>query len=308
MIKWGFQNGKQRFKCKVCNAYTTWNNKGVSRSNRFIWFRNWIIGKQTLSQLVTKSGYNERTLRRYFDIYLSNYPRWKVKPSEKVNLLIDGTYFTNKVCLVLYRDNNIKATQIYRLTDGEWFEEIYEDLQNLLSLGIHIESVTCDGLSNIIKAVTKASSQILIQRCIVHIQRECLTWLTRRPQSQAGIELRQIILKLHLITDRNKWGYWIVEIIEWYKTHKDFVNEKTYNHNTGRYWFTHKSVRRSFIHIKRALPNMFHYLDNPDIPKSTNALESFFGHLKQNIAIHRGLSKEHYKNYIKWYLFFKSNE
>lgn len=96
--------------------------------------------------------------------------------------------------------------------------------------------------------------------------------------------------------------------MEWYQTHKDFINQKTYNTDTGRYWFTHKSVRRSFIHVKRALPDMFHFLDNPDIPKSTNALESFFGHLKQNIAIHRGLSKEHYKNYIKWYLYFKSNE
>jgi hypothetical protein len=53
---------------------------------------------------------------------------------------------------------------------------------------------------------------------------------------------------------------------------------------------------------------MFHYLDNPDIHKSTNGLESFLVHLKQNVVIHRGLSKVHYKNYIKWYLYFKSNE
>lgn len=41
---------------------------------------------------------------------------------------------------------------------------------------------------------------------------------------------------------------------------------------------------------------MFCYLDNPIIPKTTNGLESFLGHLKQNISIHRGLSKEHYIN------------
>ena len=35
---------------------------------------------------------------------------------------------------------------------------------------------------------------------------------------------------------------------------------------------------------------MFHYLDNNRIPKSTNGLESFFGHLKGNLNIHRGLS------------------
>ncbi|MDL2283341.1 transposase [Odoribacter sp. OttesenSCG-928-G04] len=199
-------------------------------------------------------------------------------------------------------------TQLYRLTDGEWFDEICEDLQNLLSLGIQIESVTCDGLSNIIKAVRKTSPDTVIQRCLAHIQRETLIWLTRNPQSQAGVDLRQIIKRLHLIKNHTDWGYWVVDLVRWYENYKDFVNQKTYYPQTQRYWFTHKSVRKSFIHIKRALPDMFHYLENQNIPKTTNALESFFGHLKQNVSIHRGLSKEHYKNYIKWYLFFKSNE
>jgi hypothetical protein len=34
-------------------------------------------------------------------------------------------------CLVLYRGDNVKATVFYRLTDGEWLDEIIEDLQNL---------------------------------------------------------------------------------------------------------------------------------------------------------------------------------
>jgi len=308
VIKWGKRNGKQRFLCKDCGALNTRTNQGVSRSNRFIWFRKWITGKQTFSQLETESGYSERSLKRYFYSYLDNYPTWKITPSEKLNLLIDGTYFANKVCLVLYRDNNIKATQLYRLTDGEWFEEICEDLQNLIYLGLTIESVTCDGLSNILKAIKKTCPETIIQRCVVHIQRECLIWLTKRPKSQAGIELRRIIKRLHLIGNRDDWGYWVVDLIKWHEQYKDFVNEKSYYELTGRYWYTHKSVRKAFVHIKRALPDMFHYLDNADIPKSTNALESFFGHLKQNISIHRGLSKEHYKNYIKWYLFFRSNE
>ena len=132
-------------------------NKGVSSSNRFVWFREWIVGKQTFRRLVVKSGYSERTLKRYFYTYLSDYPQWNIKPWEKVNLVIDGTYFGNKVCLVLYRYNNLKMTQLYRLTDGEWLDEISEDLQNLLNSGIQMESVTCDGLSNIIKTVRRIS-------------------------------------------------------------------------------------------------------------------------------------------------------
>ena len=308
VIRWGKQKGKQRFKCKNCNLLFTRSNISVSRKNREVWFREWIVGKQTFKQLIIKSGYSERTLKRYFYDYLNRSPTWFIRPSERVNLLIDGTYFSNKVCLVLYRESNIKATLFYRLTDGEWEEEIREDLENLVSLGIIIESVTCDGLSNILRSVRKTSPQTVIQRCLAHIQREVLLWLTKHPQSEAGFELRVIVRKLHLIRNREQWGYWVVEMVNWYDKHRAYVNAKSYKEDTKRYWFTHKSVRKSFIHIKKALPDMFHYLDNPNIPRTTNGLESFFGHLKQNISLHRGLSKDHYKNYVKWYLFFKSNE
>ena len=53
---------------------------------------------------------------------------------------------------------------------------------------------------------------------------------------------------------------------------------------------------------------MFHYLDNPQIPKSTNGLESRFSYLKNNLAIHRGLSKKHRKSFIAWYNYFKYND
>ncbi|MEQ8244318.1 MAG: transposase, partial [Fulvivirga sp.] len=92
-------------------------------------------------------------MKRYFHQYLDKPPRLSVYPSEKVNLIIDGTYFNNNLCLILYRDNTIKFTQLYRLTDGEWFEELAEDLSNLLQLGVQIESITCDGHKALLKAI-----------------------------------------------------------------------------------------------------------------------------------------------------------
>jgi hypothetical protein len=184
----------------------TASNPDVRKENRSIWFREWIVGKQTFEQLHIKSGYSERTLKCYFYDYLSHSPRWNITRRDKVNLLIDGTYFTNKICLVLYRENNIKATLFYRLTDGEWFDEILEDIENLLKLGIIIESVTCDGLRNI----SKASPSTTIQHYFVHIQRETLNWLSDNRQNKAGFELRNIIRRFHLIQDKTFWSYWIV--------------------------------------------------------------------------------------------------
>lgn len=308
VIKWGIRNGHQRYKCKNCGSFFCNSRQDISASNRFIWFERWVLAKQTIGQLSKSSGYSEKSLRNWFDEYLRHYPTWDISRREKVNLMIDGTYFANKVCLVLYRDNRIKATLMYRLTDGEWEQEIMEDLRNLLDLGIEIESVTCDGLSNIIKSVKKTSKTIVIQRCIVHVQRECLIWLTKHPKSEAGFELRRIVCKIHSIKDRDQWGYWVVSLVRWEETYRDYLNQKTFKEDTNRYWFTHKMVRRSFVHIRRALPDMFHYLDNPNIPSNTNSLESFFGHLKQNISLHRGLSKTHYQNYVKWYLYFRNKD
>lgn len=286
----------------------TRDNPGVSQSNRKIWFKKWVIDKRNLEDLSQDSGYSVSTLKRYFNNYLTAYPRLSVFPSERVNLLIDGTYFRNNLCLIVYRDNTIKFTQLYRLTDGEWYAEMKEDLENLLQLGVNIESITCDGHKSLLKAIRTVCKEVTVQRCIIHIQRMCRIWLSAKPKSEAGIELRQIVSKLHLINTQDEKGYWIVTLVKWYEKHESFVNQRTYNPETGRFWYTHKMVRRSFTVIRKALPDMFHYLDNPMIPKSTNGLESFFGHLKGNLDVHRGLSFEHRKSFIRWYLYYRNKE
>jgi transposase-like protein len=192
------------------------------------------------------------------------------------------------------------------LSDGEWYEEMKEDLENLLILGVQIESITCDGHKALLKAIRKACKGVIVQRCIIHVQRMCRIWLTMNPKSETGLALRHIVNQLHKINTRDQWGYWIVSLIDWYQEHKEFINEKSYNNLTGRYWFRHKMVRQSFNLIKRALPDLFQYLDNPRIPKSTNGLESFFGHLKSHVTLHRGLSKNHRRNFIKWYLYYRN--
>lgn len=61
VISWGKQNGKRRFKCKNCDIYFTSENKSVSLKNKEIWFKKWIIGKQTYEQISAESGYSVST-------------------------------------------------------------------------------------------------------------------------------------------------------------------------------------------------------------------------------------------------------
>jgi AraC-like DNA-binding protein len=275
--------------------------------NRFIWFKKWILERQTYKTLSRDSGLSISTLKRIFYALLEQSPQVKILKRSSVHLRMDATYF-QQFCLLCYQDHKDGYTQLIRFTDGEHYQEIKEDLDNLIRLGVQIESVTTDGHKSILKAIKKSLPSVLVRRCLVHIQRMCLLWLTRFPKHLAAIELRRLVLMLLYIKTNNDRLYWIKKLIHWYEQHKNYLQEKTYNEKTGRYWYTHKLVRRSYFTIKRALPNMFHYLSNPQIPSSTNGIEGFFGHLKNHLDLHRGLTVKNRINFIKWYVYLSNDK
>ena len=273
--------------------------------NRFVWFRKWVLERQTYKTLQRDSKLSKDTLQKTFYYFLNQAPITSIIHHDHIHLRVDATYF-KKFCVVCYQDNTISYTQLFRFSDGERFVEIKEDLVNLLNLGLEIDSITCDGHKATLKAIKKVMPNIKVQRCLVHIQRMCLIWLTAHPTYDAGKELRPLIFMIHRIETQNDRLYWIQCLLEWEIKFNDFLKVKSYKPETGRYWFKHRLIRRSFFTIKRALPNMFHYLDNPDIPKTTNGIESYFGHLKNHLDLHRGLTKNNRINFIKWYIYFRN--
>lgn len=263
--------------------------------------------RQTLDTLSRDSKLSKRTLQSTFDRFLKQSPTVSILKRERVNLRLDATYF-EQFCMLCYQDNEDGYTQLIRFTDGEHFEEIKEDLDNLIKLGVQIESITTDGHKSILKAIKKSMPDILTQRCLVHIQRMCLLWLTRFPKHQAAKELRSLVLLIMKIKTNNDRIYWTQQLNQWHERHKDYLKERTYSKESGRYWYTHKLLRRSYTTIKRALPNMFHYLSNPKIPSTTNGIEGFFSHLKNHLDLHRGLTVEHRIHFIKWYVYLSNNK
>jgi hypothetical protein len=307
IIRWGKQCDKQRFKCKNCGVLFTRNAPEQRLVNHFTWFKKWILERQTYKTLRRDSGLSIRTLQRIFYDFLEQSPEVKILNRSRVNLRMDATYF-EQFCLLCYQDSADGYSQLIRFSDGEHYGEIKEDLDNLIKLGVHIESITTDGHKSILKAIKKSLPDVIAQRCLVHIQRMCLLWLTRFPKHDAGIELRKLVLLLLQIKTENDRVYWTKELVQWYQRHNSYLKEKSYNETTGRYWYTHKLLRRSYFTIKRALPNMFHYLSNPKIPHTTNGIEGFFSHLKNHLDLHRGLTLEHRINFIKWYVYLSNDK
>ncbi len=317
--RWGKQLGRQRFRCNNCGILFSSENDGVRRSNEMVWFRKWIIERQTIALISRDSGISVRTLKRKFYDYLTQYPQWNIPKERAVHIVLDGTYFNDDVCLLVYLDNELKDALLYRTTTGEYTEQIQEDLINIMRAGIIIASVTSDGKSTILKAIKEANKwirkqnkenktevQLIVsQRCLVHVQRNCLDKLKQGHQSIEGQRLRKIAMTICKINSNEKRNLFINAFNHWFNENYDYITEYYYN-STGKKQRVHEDLFSAYYGINRALPSMFHYLDDQKIPSTTNSMEGYFSHLKLDIGFHRGLSLEHFRNFVRWYVFLKN--
>jgi len=263
--------------------------------------------RQVYKYLVRDSGMSQSSIQRLFNSYLRQAPVVTIRSKTQVHLMIDGTYFSNELCLILYYDHDIRYVQLYRETDQEKYTEIKEDLANLVSLGVNIYSITCDGHKAILKAIKHVLPDVIVQRCLVHIKRQVKTFLSANPKTTVAKELLSFSNQITSIRSIDQCNLWLTSFAKWHRQNKSYINEKTRNVETERWWYKHKNLHLAATHLIKAIPNMFYYLNDPEIPYSTNRLESYFTHLKEKLTLHRGLRFENKKNFIRWYLHFKNN-
>ncbi|MBQ9660214.1 MAG: transposase [Bacteroidales bacterium] len=308
IIRWGQRAGHQRYKCRDCGASFVKHKAGVRQSNRLVWFRKWVLGKQTIEDIAQESGYSSRQLHRWFDEYLDTFPSWTIKTSTPIYLLIDGTYYSDNHCLIVYRAENLKRTIFYRFTTHEDDDEIASDLLNIRDLGYVVVGITTDGGDNIIRAVQYVFPNVPRQRCVVHVQRECLTSITQHPRSAEAKLFRNLVQQLSIVDTNNDKLWWLSQYNRWTEDNLEYVFQKGVVSYSKQEYYVHNDLRKAYIHLKRALPNLFTYIDHPGVPKTTNALEAFFGHIKDQIRLHRGLAETRIDNFIKWFLFFNDEK
>ena len=308
IIRWGSREGHQRYKCRDCGTSFVKHKEGVRQSNRLVWFRKWVLGKQTIEDIARECGYSARQVHRWFDEYLDSSPSWTMNTSRQIYLLIDGTYYSDGHCLILYRAENLKRTIFYRFTTHEDDDEIASDLISIRDLGYNVIGITTDGGDNIIRAVQYVFPNVPRQRCVVHVQRDCLASITQRPRFTEAKLFRNLIQDLSIVKTNNDKLWWLSMYARWVEDNEEYVFQKAIVSYSHQEYYVHNDLRKAYIHLKRALPNLFTYIEHPGVPKTTNALEAFFGHVKDQIRLHRGLAESRIDNFIKWFLFFNDEK
>ena len=126
--------------------------------------------------------------------------------------------------------------------------------------------------------------------CHFHQRKTLNKYLTRKPRLEASKDLQKIMYNLTTTT----LTIFTKKLNEWYKKHKDFLEEKSISSTTEKLNFTHPRVRSAYRSLITNLPYLFTYKNEKDITihNTTNSIDGgVFSPMKKLIKIHNGFTK-----------------
>lgn len=173
---------------------------------------------------------------------------------------------------------------------------------HLKQKGLNPHCTTMDGERRTMTITRTIWPGITIQRCLYHIQREGMRWLRSRPKTKAAQELRRLLNSLCSIRSIKERNQFLQNYRIWLKTYRDYVYSLPLQIKANF------DLRRTIALIDNAIPDMFHYLMDSNIPPTSNMLEGFYSRLKLAYRFHRGLSQRHKIQFLKWYCYFENQQ
>jgi hypothetical protein len=161
---------------------------------------------------------------------------------------------------------------------------VYQEARRYLEeAGFVIQAVVIDAK----RGIKEVFSDLVVQICQYHQQQIVTRYLTTRPKTEAGQELKLISDSL---TWQNEESFTRL-LEEWHDRWNRFLKERTYAQSRKHWWYTHGRLRAAYRSLHTNLPYLFSYLKYPElnIPNTNNSLEGQFGRIKQLLNNHHGL-------------------
>ncbi|MCG6536363.1 MAG: transposase [Syntrophales bacterium LBB04] len=193
---------------------------------------------------------------------------------------------------------SIVIANTYAFKEGS--RSVWSWFKDLKSKGLNPIAITMDGERGVIQAIRKIWPDVKIQRCLYHIQMQALIWLREHPKTEAAQQLKSLLESVCYIKSINERNKFIKAYKHWLNKHIGFIRALP---TTQRAYL---DLKKATALINNALKDMFHYLFDPNIPHTTNKLESFYSRLKPHYWAHRGLTHKHKLQYLQWYSYLKN--
>jgi hypothetical protein len=249
-------------------------------------WNDYVDGKQTLKQLGAKHNRSHVSIRKQLDTVIVTEQQLTPQPTV---IIADTTFWGRCYGVCVFRSHDLKRNIWWHEVEGERMAHYRYGRSILEERGWKITAAVVDGRRGFL-AVFK---DIPVQICQFHQIKQVTKYLTRRPDTEAGKELRTLVLTLTDVDEKTFTN----ALTAWHTKWSGYIEEKTINSFvTGKqkWYYTHGKVRSAYRSIKNNLPYLFTYLKYPElnIPNTTNDLDGSFSALKKKLAAHHGLRRD----------------
>lgn len=240
--------GNQKLKCNDCNHCFV-ERKIQRREKGFrtnSWFEKYILEGYSSRQISNQSSKSKKFVRSDIRNRLDTNEIHCIDEvfQNVLCLMIDGYALPWGGMLLVYRAYNIGKTVWFSIGEKEGKEEIVRDLKILRDLfQYNIEVFVVDGWLGILAAIWQVFPKAIIQRCLVHVQRQVFNYVSRNPKTEAGKDLVRIMN--YAVLSNPKVFPRLFE--EWKEKHFLFLIEKSVSH-AGKRIFTHIASESSTTH------------------------------------------------------------
>lgn len=265
---------------------------------------NWLTDFVSLSKQAKKRGVHRTTLSRRFGRIATRakVTLLRLLPQSLV-IVLDGTKIAPNTILLVAYEYLSKQPLAWAFIEREKFES-WGDFLMPIEQTYPVHAFVSDGQKGLKKAIHVLFPDALHQRCVAHVVRLSLSWLTKHPQSETGRELRSLVCVLSSVVTEDNAQQWEADLLAWDKRHAEFLAQKSINPVTGRKQHTHRKLRAVRSLILNALPDLFRYTKDIRIPSTTNDVEGGINSpLKELLHRHRGITKEEKMVLVSQYLY-----
>ena len=210
--------------------------------------------------MAEKYGCSSKTIQRKIDAVQIQMS----KAYESVaNVLMDTTCFGGGFGVMVFKDSLSGKYLFKQYVKTETNKAYLSGIEEIRRRGIFIQSIICDGR----RGLFQLFGEIPVQMCQFHQIQIINRYLTRKPKTQAAIELRTLSLTLTKVSKAT-----FSESLEnWYNRWKKYIQQRSVNTGSGKTYYTHKRLRSAWLSLKRNLPALFVFEDYKElmIPNTT---------------------------------------
>lgn len=245
-----------------------------------------------MNDLADRYSCSVKTLQRHFENFQSATKISTASPYP-VALTFDGTFFSRQYGLLIYRaeGKNIYWQEI----ESENLAIIEQGLRHLIGVGWQFSSITIDGRKGTVSLLKRLFPDAPIQLCIFHQKATIRRYLTTKPKTMCGKEIRVLVSFLSYIDEPL-----FLDCLSDIKNRYDaFLKERNEQKQ-----FKHKKLRSALRSLTTNAPLFYTYKKHPKlkIPSTTNSCDGSFTHWKNKVKIHRGLKQKRKQKMIQFLL------